>query len=413
MKRNILTFLLSLVVALGLWLYVVTVVSPDSENTYYNVPVGLQNESVLEERGLMVTTTDVPTVNLRLAGNRTDLDKLTSANITVAVDVSKIYEPGEHKLPYTISFPGDIPNNAVTTQKRTPDTVTLTVEERTTETVDVVVEYTGTQAEGYNVDKENIELSHTQINITGPKRIVSQVVAARITINLNDQEETMANVKVPYTLVDKGGKAVVSTLIEDGLETPGIITVEKLRIMQVKTVKLTAKVVAGGGATAETSEITFSPETITVSGSDQLLKELGDVWELGTIQLGELVTDERLTFEIKLPEGITCESGETEVAVDVRFPNLRTKTFSITDIKAINVPKDMNYQIITKVLEIRFRGPKALIDEMDSGDVTVAVDFSDGKAGTQTRQVTITMNSDYGEVGAVGTYTVSTTLKEK
>ena len=53
MKRKILSFLLSLAIAFGLWLYVVTVVSPGSEKEYYNIPVVLEGETVLQERGLI------------------------------------------------------------------------------------------------------------------------------------------------------------------------------------------------------------------------------------------------------------------------------------------------------------------------------------------------------------------------
>ena len=50
MKRKILHGLLAVVLAFGIWVYVVTVVSPESEKTYYNIPVVLDNESVLLER---------------------------------------------------------------------------------------------------------------------------------------------------------------------------------------------------------------------------------------------------------------------------------------------------------------------------------------------------------------------------
>ena len=39
MKSKILTLLLSAAIAFGLWLYVVTVVDPEYEASYYDVPV--------------------------------------------------------------------------------------------------------------------------------------------------------------------------------------------------------------------------------------------------------------------------------------------------------------------------------------------------------------------------------------
>ena len=95
MKNKFAAALFSLIVAFGIWLYVITTVSPGSEDTFSNIPVTLQNEAALSERGLMVTTQDVPTVTLRLSGNRSDLIKLNSSNIVLTADLSGIYEPGK------------------------------------------------------------------------------------------------------------------------------------------------------------------------------------------------------------------------------------------------------------------------------------------------------------------------------
>ena len=55
MKNKFLSLLLAFAVAFGLWLYVITVVSPESEKTYYDIPVVLQNKEILAQRGLMIT----------------------------------------------------------------------------------------------------------------------------------------------------------------------------------------------------------------------------------------------------------------------------------------------------------------------------------------------------------------------
>ena len=59
MKNKFLAMAVSVVVAFGLWLFVITVVSPESEKTYFDIPVVLQNKDVLEQRGLMVVS-DTP-----------------------------------------------------------------------------------------------------------------------------------------------------------------------------------------------------------------------------------------------------------------------------------------------------------------------------------------------------------------
>ena len=81
MLNKVYTAIISLLIAIGLWMYVVTVVSPGSENTYTGIEVVKQSEGILEERGLVITAEHNPAVNLRLSGNRSDLNKLNVGNI--------------------------------------------------------------------------------------------------------------------------------------------------------------------------------------------------------------------------------------------------------------------------------------------------------------------------------------------
>ena len=66
MKSKLLTLLLSVTIAFGLWLYVVTVVDPESESPYYDVPVVFDGLSVLSDRNLMIISGNTATVDLRL-----------------------------------------------------------------------------------------------------------------------------------------------------------------------------------------------------------------------------------------------------------------------------------------------------------------------------------------------------------
>lgn len=404
MKNKILTALLSFGVALALWLYVVTFVSPNSDQHYYNIPVTLQSEIVLQERGLMITTTELPTVSLHLEGSRADLNKLNSSNITVAVDVSRIGEPGTHNLSYTPSYPGDVPNNAISVLSRTPSTITLEVEERISKQVPVDILYAGALSEDYMADKENKELDYENISVVGPKSVIDQIAMARIEVNLDGRVESLSE-QFEYTLCNEKGEPVDAQLVTTDVAAVTLT----LRIVRVKQIDLTLNVLYGGGATVETSEITIEPQSIRVSGSDTLLAGLESL-ELGTIDLSEMLTDEVLTFPIKLPEGITNETGVLEATVDVRFPDLVTKTLKVKNFTAINVPAGLEADVITKQLEIQIRGPKSSIDKITEENVTVTVDFANEQAGTVTVKAEITINVD--GVGAVGTYNITATLRK-
>lgn len=404
MKNKLVPGLISIGIALALWLYVVTVVSPNSDKHYNNIPVTIQSEVILQERGLMITTTELPKVSLHLEGNRTDLNKLNSSNITVSADVSRIGEPGTHTLSLSPIFPGDVPNNAITVLSRDPGVVTIQVERRLTKQVPVDIQYIGTLPENYMADKENKELDHENITISGPKSVIDQIAMARIEVDLDDQVESISE-EFRYSLCNAKGEPVDAALVTTDADAVTLT----LKILQVKELALKVLVVNGGGASEDTSVITVDPKTIRVSGSNSILQDMDEL-VLGTINLAEIPADTTLTFPIKLPEGVTNETGVQEVSVNISFPKLTTKVLTVTKFQANHVPTGLTVDFITQRLEIQIRGSKSQVNKVNASDIQVSVDFADEQVGTATVKAEITISAE--GVGAVGTYNVTATLKE-
>ena len=405
MKSKILSILLSFAIAVGLWMYVITVEQPESEKTYYDIPVILQNESILAERGLMITS-ERPTVTLHLSGTRTNLNQLNESNINVIANVNSIVTPGTHELTYTVSYPGNIPSGSITRQSSRPDMITLKVENKITKQVPVVPVYNGTVAEGLLADKENVKLDYTMIDVSGPESVLEQITQAVIQVDLEGKNETIVQ-ESTYTLCDKNGEPVDSQWVTTNVEAVNLI----LQIQRVKEVRLRVNVVAGGGATEQTASINIEPKTILISGSESMLANL-DTVDVGTINLGEFGADTVLNLPIILPEGITNETGITEAVVTVGFPNLRIAVVNVDNIQLINVPEGLEAELVTQVLEIKLRGPASLIESISEENVTISVDLVDAQVGTDKYTAQVTFSSSFNGVGAIGSYTVMVTLSE-
>lgn len=403
MKNKLLRALLSVAIGVGVWLYVVTVVAPNTDKTYNNIPVVVQGEVLLHDRQLMITEMGTEFVDLQLEGSRLDLNKLSSSNIAITVDASRIYEAGTHNVLYSIAYPGDVPSNAITVLNKNPSTVTVKVEDRITKEVPVKVNFSGNLPENFVAD--TTELNVEQINIVGPRSVVEKIVSAQIQMDLEGRSESFSG-ELEYILCDKDNKPVDARQVT----TDAANVMVNLKIMRVKEIALVVNVIYGGGATEQTSQVTVEPATIRVSGSDNLLEGLEQL-ELGTLDLGEMPADEVLKFPIKLPEGINNETGVAEATVDVKFPGLVTKTLTVTEITAINVPEGMKVEMITEALEIQLRGPESQIENLKAEDITVTVDFTGAQPGTVKLKPEIAGSTP--EVGAVGTYTVSATVREE
>lgn len=406
MKNRVITALLSIAIAFGLWLYVITFISTEKEDTFYDIPVSFRNESILEDRGLMITDRETPTVTLELSGSRSNMNKLNRSNITLVVDLSTIFDTGEQKLSYTIIYPGDIPANSIVEKNRDPGQITLNIERHAVKEVPVELVFSGKVPEEYIVDEEHPVLDYEEVTVSGPASVVDQIAQAQIEIDLEGQTESISG-SYRYRLCDKDGQPVDSEQVKTNVAEVAVT----VKIQRTKQIKLTATVIEGGGATESTTTIEFFPSVITVSGSASVLDDLEEL-NLGTIDLSDHPSDKVLVFPINLPNGVTSESGETEATASVKFSNLGTKTIDVTTIRPINVPEGMEVELLTQVLKVTLRGPKSLINVLEASDVTVTVDFSGRTPGTATIGATVTLSPGFGSVGAVGSLSVSATLRE-
>ena len=194
MKKNkIYSMILSVMVAFGLWLYVVNNVSSEMDATFNNIPVVREGESVLKERNLMVTNISHEVVSLNLFGSRDDLNKVDSSNTSVKIDLSNIQEPGE-KIPltYVPSFPLEIGVGALDVLEKYPTEIYVSVDHRRTFEVPIQVKWTGNRSEKYIYDTENYTLDNTVVLISGPAEVADTIAKALIEVDLTNRVESIS-----------------------------------------------------------------------------------------------------------------------------------------------------------------------------------------------------------------------------
>ncbi len=411
LKNKFFMALLSAVVAFGLWVYVVTVITPEYETTIYDIPVKLEGEDLLEYKKipLVLMTEDLPKVNLKLYGNRSDLNKLDNENIILKVDVSNVAEPGEQSLSFTISFPGDINENEIQVQSRDPGRISLVFERLVRKEVPVEVIYSGTLPEGYIVDKSDVTLDYEKVSISGPESAVEKIAKAVIKVDLEGRTEPFSE-SYRYTLCDEEGKPMdAGKVVTNAAEIKHTMIIQK-----VKEIPLRVNLIEGGGATAATVDVRIDPETIRVAGSEAALEELDEL-VLGTIDLSKISGMTRYDMDLVLPTGVTNITGVTKVGVIVRVKERQTKVFTVgpDQIQLLNVPEGMKATLVSQSLTITIRGTQEQLDQLTAGEILVKVDLSaETRKGLVTLKPTIVLPDKYQGAGPLNAPSVSVELTE-
>ena len=406
-EQRITSAILSLVIAFGLWWYVVNNVSMEDDITFNNIPVVREGESVLNERNLMVTEISTEVVSMNLRGSREDLNKVDSSNMSVKINLSNIDEPGERiPLTYVPSYPATVANTAFEVSYKNPSVIFVSVDYRRTIEIPVTVKWTGTRSENYLYDTENYTLDYTTVTITGPATVADQIDHAQVLIDLTNRSESFSE-SFRYTLCNEDGEPVDAKSITTSVEEVQLTA----QIQQIKEVDLIADVIYGGGATPENTTITLSPEVIRVTGGEAVLEELGDTYTVCSINLADIEkSSNELKYTINLPEGVTNQTGVSEVTVSVRFSGLKTKEFVVDKIEMIHIPEGMIAEVINANVTVRLRGPEAELSKLTEKDITAVVDLSAAEVGTATYKAVIVVGPEFPNVGALKTSSVSATV---
>ena len=409
MKRNkIISLLLAVVIALSLWVYVVTTVTPEDSQWIRNIPVTFANEDGLfSDRNLTLTQGRNATVDLKVYGKRQDLLKLSNSNITITADLADVLGPGEWQLRYTVEMPETVSDNDISIEARSTYEVDVQVDLLSVKEIPVQAVFQGSVADGYVQDP--IELEYDTLEISGPQDQVSQVDHAQVVLERTNLSKTVSD-SLAYTLVDADGNEIASDEIHCSVDKIGVM----MTVSLVKDLPLTVQFIDGGGATEEHVVSSIEPSTITVKGSAEDLEGMNSL-NIGNIDLSTVPTNTAYTgtFNIVLPDNLTNMTGEETADVTVELKNLKEKTLRVTNLELANVPSNLKAALGTVSLQIKVRGPSDVMDAVTASSIRAVADLS--SIGTSTGQFSVPVDvsvDGFSGVGAMGSYSVLVSISE-
>jgi YbbR domain-containing protein len=195
-KANI---VLSILIAVALWAYVVGVVDPETNKTVRDVSVEFVNTDALAESGLALADPCKKTVNIRLVGDRSDIIKLDESKVRAIADVSEC-EKGSNSVTINARVPGSVSDDQII-----PGSVRIIVTRLENARKPVEAKIEGVK-EGKKAG--NITVSPSIINVAGSKSQIAKVDRIEATLDADTGEGTQLSEAVNAVPVDKKGNRV-------------------------------------------------------------------------------------------------------------------------------------------------------------------------------------------------------------
>ena len=297
--------IISLIIAILLWIYIIAVVDPAVTITVRDIPIRYTNQNVLEEKGLCLVNDSKTTVELKISGSRKRVANIDNKNIYATVDLTTISKTGTFSLPIAISIPYEY--NEIVSKK--PYNATVVIDKVETAERDVKVLTTGNTASGYIAG--TAVPSVKSVMLTGAATMIDRISYVGVELDY-DGRSAEINDTARLFFVDREEKRIASnneiySLVSKGVEE---VTVN-CPVYKLKTVPVTVDAKINGEL--ENYKISVQPGNVTIYAENEVLEQIEKI-KTETVNLDAM---EEKTLEVKLivPEGVSFRDGITEVTV--------------------------------------------------------------------------------------------------
>lgn len=404
--------LLSLGIAVLLWLYVTMSVMPNTSTTLSGVPVDFDYDSAkYTTLGLDIVNEPSYTVDLSLSGDGSVLGAARASDFVVYPDYSSVKGAGSQTLNLNVKIVNpDLESRVTATIDRGRRTVDVVFDTILTKTLPVTVETGGLHiAEGYSLNR--VSSSPSEITITGPSTEVSQVTAVVASLSMEGELSESQLVQVPLEMRDANGKTLdlSYTTMEDD-----IVDVTVSVYKQVELPLVVNFINVPSYFDVNTLPYSLSQETLLVSGPERVVNNLTEL-SVGSFDLSTFSLDKDYQMNVELPEGIVSNENISSVTLSFDTTGMNERSFNVSQINVINVPANYQVEVTTKrINNVVLVGPEEDLEQLSAGSIEARINAEDLQVavGTQTVAVQIQVPSN-PRVFAIGTYTVTCNITSR
>lgn len=292
--------ILSLVIAIALWIYVVQVQNPEREKTFKNVPVVFTQKTLLENKDLIVLNDKDRTVDITLKGSMKNIVNIESTDVAVVADLSTIEEKGTH----TVNTSVLLPYGNLEVVKKHPSSVSVEVDTLISKTFDIQVAATGTPKAEF-VPGEMLA-NPKEVKVTGAKTIIDGISKIVAEVDVNGKDTDLAAVTVPKAY-DSNDNEIGATHISFDVEELQV----RCQMLKTKTVNLIPVL----SSDLRTEEFSYQPDknalsTINIKGPADVIDAL-TVIRTKPISINDINNAGDAEVTLSLPDRVSSIDGDS------------------------------------------------------------------------------------------------------
>ena len=412
--------IMSVAVAVVVWLIVVNIDNPVGTNYYTITNVELINKEYVESSDtigkMCMPEENQDTVRVAITADKKTRDKIRVSDISAVADLQQAVslDTNPVMVPITVTCsvsgigPGDI--------KVTPQNLSVNLDEKETQEF-VVNVIRGDTKPGKDYEVGSLTANPEKVRITGPKSLVNKIDKVNAAIELNGKTQDFTQ-EVTLSIIDKNQEALSdsemnSLRIENNAQV--IVTAKLWKIRQ--GVKISAGYVGTPAEGYQAGMIKTVPDTISVAGSTEGLETLAANDNVITIPSESIDisgessdVEKKISLKDLLPDNVKLTSDSSEdvwVTVSILPEGSREFSFPTKEIEVKNKPDDLQVTFETAQIAIRIKSDSKDLDDLDvTKDIKASIDLEDKDEGNYEVPVTVSLPDGYEIVENVSTEVV-------
>ena len=391
-KHNILSWMISIFIAVLIWFFVVSQLNPDMDTRFKNIDIQITDIEQLTANGLAIVSGGNETADVKVRGKRNKIVLLEADSFKITASVASITVPGTYNLSYNI----DVPDVSVVS--KTPAQISVVIDHISSKTVPATIKFTGDMPKGYILDDYTI--SPDAIIVKGPQTQLDLIAEAVVNYDLNGRKKS-DETTLSYTFYDKNG----NVLDIDGLtvDTPAILL--RTQVLQVKTVPLALDIISEGMYSENIVNISMSPKEIEIMGDPSVVSSVNKL-VVGSMNLKTMLLSHQTSVEynVLLPDGIVTDDGIKTAVVNVEPKGYG---YTLIILSADKFEPVEGYSYLTGAsIAVEVFGQSSVISKLLDTDFVVKVmSVSNNETGV-TATASLDISCKYEDVAVMGAYTM-------
>lgn len=360
--HNISTLILSLALAVTIWIVALNEEDPFEEKVF---PESLAVTIINLPEGIVLVGGPLPTVDVSLRAPQSVWASLTPDQLHVTIDLSGV-ESGTVSLPLEAT----VDDRDARIIAITPAQIQVVVETIVNRAVPVRLEIAGQAATSYQAGDGHA--APGLASVSGPASAADSVSELVARVNLDNTKEPI-NDDVLLVPLNAAGQVVLGVTVEPPTVAVSI-PVRQLggyRDVAVKAV-VEGKVASGYRMT----NIDVSPLVVTVFSSDPaVVANMSGFIETEPLNIGDATDDREARLGLKLPEGVALASPQTTILVQVSIAAIEDSLTIERELQMQNLGQDLNAAISPPTVVVILTGPLSTLAALTPEDVQVVLNL--------------------------------------